>query len=257
MIYDTFLFCNELDLLEIRLNELYEFVDKFVLVESHKTFSGQSKPLYYLDNKRRFMSFADKIIRVIVSNYDRIDINNSWQIEKYSRNYILQGLEKCKPDDVIMLSDVDEIPRASTVQEYLYTTEIKTIEHQLSYYYLNCVCGAWKGTRVFHYGHLLVTCADLEQYRHTNGNIIKNGGWHFSYLGGVKAIQQKIYSYAHTELNREEFTNAKHITACMNKPCDLFGRSQHKYKFVPLDDSFPKHVVKHQDRYQHLIKGIQ
>jgi len=57
--------------------------------------------------------------------------------------------------------------------------------------------------------------------------------------------------------DREEITNAKHITACMNKPSDLFGCGQHKYKFVPLDGSFPKYVVEHQDRYQHLIKDIQ
>ena len=65
-VYDCFNFFNELDILDIRLHELNDVVDKFVLIESVETFTGKSKPLFYNDNKERFKKFEDKIIHIII-----------------------------------------------------------------------------------------------------------------------------------------------------------------------------------------------
>src|SRR5689334_5945992 len=113
MIYDCFIFFNELELLDIRLNILNEVVDKFVLVEATQTHQYKPKPLYYSDNKERFKAFHDKIIHLIVDELPPNPTNgprNSWDMERFQRNCIARGLNDCKPDDVIIISDLDEIP---------------------------------------------------------------------------------------------------------------------------------------------------
>jgi beta-1,4-mannosyl-glycoprotein beta-1,4-N-acetylglucosaminyltransferase len=71
MIFDCFIFFNEFELLEIRLNELNDVVDKFVLVEATKTHQGKDKPLYFEENKKRFSDFSNKMIHIAVSDYPK------------------------------------------------------------------------------------------------------------------------------------------------------------------------------------------
>src|SRR5208337_1996465 len=113
MIYDCFTFFNELELLGLRLHELAEVVDKFVLVEATKTHSNQPKPLHYQENRSRFGGFHDKIIHIIVD--DLPDAKDPWVLENYQRNCIARGLVNCRPDDFLLISDLDEIPGATTV----------------------------------------------------------------------------------------------------------------------------------------------
>lgn len=106
-IYDCFQFFNELDLLEIRLNVLNDHVDYFVLTESTVTFSGLNKPLYYQENKDRFEKFNDKIIHVVVE--DTPD-GNPFERDVFQKNAIIRGLQDCEDDNIILTSDLDEIP---------------------------------------------------------------------------------------------------------------------------------------------------
>src|SRR3972149_9714059 len=93
-IYDCFTFFNELEILNIRLNELYNSVDHFVIVESTKTSDGKSKPLYYENNKNLFSKFSNKIIHIVVNNFE--DKN----IEKAQKNAILKGLIDANDNDI-------------------------------------------------------------------------------------------------------------------------------------------------------------
>ena len=110
MIFDCFTFFNELNILEIRLNELTEVVDWFVLVEATKTFQGQDKPLYYLENKNLFEEFNDKIIHIVVEFPERIDNEYgrtkslAWGREQYQRDQIARGLNAAKSDDLVIIS---------------------------------------------------------------------------------------------------------------------------------------------------------
>src|SRR5271156_187621 len=115
MIYDCFTFFNELELLELRLNELAGVVVKFVLVEATKTFSNKPKPLHFQENRARFAAFENKIIHVVVE--DAPDTSDAWVIERFQRNAIERGLRGCKPDDWVLVSDLDEIPRATVVDK--------------------------------------------------------------------------------------------------------------------------------------------
>lgn len=119
-IYDCFTFFNELDLLEIRLNELHDVVDYFVLVEATFTFQNKPKPLYYEENKQRFSTFSSKIIHIVVQNQPDTLLENeslSWTLEKYQRHCIERGLKDSDASDIIMISDIDEIPKREKVIE--------------------------------------------------------------------------------------------------------------------------------------------
>lgn len=136
MIYDCFSFYNELDLLEIRLNTLDSVVDKFVLVEATKTHNGQEKPLYYQENVKRFAPFHGKIIHIIVDSFPEIE--SAWTLENYQRNQIIRGLQGARDDDIVLLSDLDEIPNPELVNKYSLKPG-RYVFRQITYcYYLNC-----------------------------------------------------------------------------------------------------------------------
>lgn len=119
MLYDCFTFFNELDLLEIRLNILNDSVDKFVIVEATRTQNNKEKCLYFEENKARFAKFEDKIIHVVVKEFPQK--LEQWTIENYQRNEIMRGLVNCKDDDVIIISDLDEIPNPKYIKKYKNT----------------------------------------------------------------------------------------------------------------------------------------
>jgi len=119
MVFDCFTFFNELDLLEIRLNELAGIVDRIVIVESTRTFSGQSKRLYYAENRDRYKRFADRIIHVVVDDMPPVENGNRWELERHQRRKIIDGLHGCSDLDIIIVSDVDEVPSAEILSGVL------------------------------------------------------------------------------------------------------------------------------------------
>ncbi len=215
MIYDCFTFFNELDLLEIRLNILDDYVDKFVLVEATKTHQGKEKPLYFLENKSRYAKFLDKIIHVVVKDYPEYDGKSPWVLEHHQRDMILQGLKGCKPEDVILISDLDEIPTPAKILEYKDKKGIKIFRQKMYYYFLNCVNSSqnenyrWNGSMMVNYKdigspqylryigiivfglyHDKLIYRLYARFRKLflfdikgmNTVFISEGGWHFSYL---------------------------------------------------------------------------
>lgn len=248
MIYDCFTFFNELDLLEIRLNELSDVVDKFVIVEATKTFTGQPKPLCFADNKERFAAFSDRIIYVIVD--DMPETGDAWNREYHQRNAIMRGLGGSSPEDWILISDVDEIPRPDKIG--LMINGINIFEQSYNYHFLNVVCQNppfwYQGTR----GLLRSDLKSPQEIRMSTGQIIRNGGWHFSYLGGVEAIRQKLNAFSHQEYNTPLYTDPDFLLRCIAEGRDIFGR-EYQWKFRPIDDTFPKYVLDNLDRFDHLI----
>jgi len=283
MIYDTFMLFNELELLEVRLHELNGVVDKFVLVEATRTHTDQPKPLHYAANKERFKQFEEKIIHVVVEDSPHAQ---PWTIENFQRDCILRGLANCRPDDIILMSDIDEIPRAGKVLEasrsMVYRDHLlanvyhavlrprrvtRTLRRILKRrhpfitvfltrpysYFLNLVCdtASWPGTRMLHFrdwttGHEL---------RRWGGAPIEDGGWHFSFMGGVDKIIQKLNATPHQELNTPEHTDPHRISALTSQGSDIFGRP-HDFKFVEIDDTFPAYIVENQEKFAGWIKPL-
>src|SRR5690242_8981156 len=118
-IYDCFLFYNEIELLKMRLEELNAAVDYFVLVESVETHKGDLKPLHFKENQHLFAEYLNKIIHIVVDERHP-ELTGLWEKENYHRNCISRGLKQCHPSDIILLSDLDEIPRVESILSLTY-----------------------------------------------------------------------------------------------------------------------------------------
>jgi len=242
-VYDCFVFFNELDLLEMRLTELDGVVDHFVVVEGVKTHSNQPKLLYFKENAERFARWKDRIIHVVVDDYP--EFTNAWDNERHQRDSILKGLVGCQDDDIIIISDVDEIPRAHMVETYNPKTGIGFVEQDLYYYFLDCQCThKWNWLRILPWKLMKGMTPCQVRYFPATENIIPNGGWHFSFMGGVDRIIDKVKAYAHQEYNTPDFLDPKRLLEKVRAGEDIFGRDEH-YKIVPVDDSFPGYVRSH------------
>jgi beta-1,4-mannosyl-glycoprotein beta-1,4-N-acetylglucosaminyltransferase len=273
-IYDCFLFFNELDLLEIRLNELNSVVDKFVLVECSTTFSSKEKPFYFEENKKRYNKFLDKIIHIKVNDTPDLPakigrmgvVHNRHEIEMYQRDCIARGLINCKSDDVILLSDIDEIPRIESIKQACEllkeTNQIIGFKQRFFYYFINglCLTGnsnkeiVWNGTTACSYNSF----PGAENMRKQKGNTphqINNAGWHFSYLGGVENIALKIESFAHAEWDNEQVKDRNRLKKVIESGLDLFSRHEKQRQvYIPLDTTFPKYIIDNKEKFSHLIK---
>lgn len=252
MIYDCFIFYMENDLLEIRLEELYDVVDKFVLVESKFTHSGLPKPLYFEQDKERFKKYLDKIEHIVVDNF--YDCKCNWEREKKQRDAISEGLKNCNDDDVIIISDSDEIPRAKTILECKDRPGIKVLEQSQYNFFLNYINNKekiWRrGPRVLFYKDF---CGSADDVRYTQGELVENGGWHFTFLGGLKSIKNKIQNFSHQEYNNDYFLNDKRLKQLIYQGEDIFDRG-YEYKIVNIDKTFPKYLRDNQNqKFGHLM----
>ncbi len=249
-VFDCFIFFNEFELLEIRLNELNSFVDYFVLVESTKTFSGKDKPLYYLQNKKFFEHFNHKIIHIVVDDMPHTD--SRWEREFHQRNAITRGLKRCSENDLILISDVDEIPRISRLKG-LTLDKPKVFIQKFYYYYFNCLNDSeWPGTIITKFSDLS-SPQELRDRRNILPRI-ENGGWHFSYLGNVSKIKEKIEAFSHAEYDTQYFKDTRRIQNAINSGKDLFERGN-SFRIVPIDNTYPKYLRENLDKFKHLVKN--
>ena len=132
-IYDCFIFNNETDLLEIRLNILNDYVDHFVIIESSETFTGLKKKLSF--NVENYPKFKNKIIYGIINKFP--NNGTAWENESYQRNYILKLLEGANLEDFIMISDLDEIPNLENINFLNYPEKLIVFQQRLFLYKLN------------------------------------------------------------------------------------------------------------------------
>jgi beta-1,4-mannosyl-glycoprotein beta-1,4-N-acetylglucosaminyltransferase len=252
-IFDCFLYNGEDKMLNFRLHELNEFVDKFIIVEGAYTFKGDPKQLRFDISK--FKKFEEKII---YKSCNVQPLSNAWSNETNQRNYLKEGFRgiKIMSDDVIMLSDVDEIPDLTflgNIKKEKFQG-IRTSFHNFYYYNLNCRKKTkWPGT-VFVSAGLFQEKAKfnfdlLRNARHSFPLIGKHedygsGGWHFSYFGDTEYIINKIKSFSHQEYNSEKYTNAETIERLINDKKDLFFREDESEQFMDATGQtyLPKYV---------------
>jgi beta-1,4-mannosyl-glycoprotein beta-1,4-N-acetylglucosaminyltransferase len=273
-IIDAFTFFNEIDLLKIRLELLYDHVDHFIICEANITHSGERKPYNFADNYDLFRGYLDKIIYLQwepdTSSLDfSIKDENfnpgaaSWKIETGQRNYIQTCFKDFHPDDVIVVSDADEIWNPS-LAGLLRTSDPKKIIHgrleqQFHYYYLNCrgfgkFNKIWTSSyfsRIFQLGDN----PNLSTLRTDGKNmpLIGNAGWHFSYLGGTDSIIKKIESFAHQELNNEKTKERGRVNRCRELGIDYLNRVGHEWAFHPIE-YYPKVIADIMQKNLHLVK---
>lgn len=282
MTYDCFPFFNELDLLEIRLNILKDVVDRFVLVEAGETHTGKPKPFFFEENRARFSAFADRIVYLKIEKFPAG--HGAWWNENYQRNELMKGLVGASDDDDIILSDLDEIPDPEKVRQWKGTKGIKVF--QLGFYafylnFLNARVSRLLATKMFPFRDAKCVYDDVEVFgneflpedinrgttltkirrrtlpKSKGGEIVvRNGGWHFSCLGGAAAMVAKMRAVApHHDFNPDDPSLTEKRLA------ELIAKGQGPALklncfAVPIDDSFPAYVRENRDRYSRLVFTI-
>ncbi len=230
MIYDCFIFNDELDLLELRLEFLGGRVDHFILVESARTLSGKPKPLHFKNNAQRFSKWKNQIIHLVAPD------NNmpAWEYEYFQRNYIKEGLKIAAKEDIVFISDADEILNIPALLSLQQLQLPAVIELPARYYFMNLQTSDrfWVN---------MAASADFimqhdiglryQKYETLCPNRISSDdiltGWHFSYLYGydTTSYKEKIESFSHQEYNSPYWLAENRIKACVKYNIDLFERA--------------------------------
>jgi hypothetical protein len=256
-IIDTFIFYNELDLLNYRLSILNDYVDYFVLVESKYTFSGDIKPLYYSENKEIFEKYNNKIVHIVVDlpykkpniNYN---LNQQWENEYHQRNSIKYGIEMIKhlltDSDIIITSDVDEIPNPNILiqaKQNNLVFDINTLNRlALDMYYYNLYYrigegSNWHGIKLMTfnaYKKNKLTFQQMRVWEHSNFvPVIEKGGWHLSYFGDINFIIKKISSFSHQEYNNNNYIDNKLLEQKIKDGINLLNNSNLVY--IPIEEN--------------------
>ena len=256
-IFDCFIFNHEIELLEIRLNILNDYVDKFIITEGDMTFSGLPKESHFLNNKERFAKWEDKII---LNQINIPECESPWHREIYSRNAMV-NLDIFNDDDLIIMSDGDEIPNPEILEhasDWVSDDTHFTFEQSCYAYWINNLYSdKWFGTRAATYKYVNNTTVDdiregTEDESKITGSVITNGGWHFTYLGNEDHIRQKINSFCDRHFDVPEVT--ENISKNLEDGNDVLNRTHITYSRVDLDDSFPQYIIDNQEKYSHLIK---
>ena len=247
-IIDCMTFYNELDLLTYRLNILNDVVDHFIIVESKYTHSGVEKPLFFNENKHLFTTFKEKIIHIILENapfiYPNINYeqNEQWENEYYQRDMIADGLNQLtlQPTDLITITDLDEIPDPATLTQLKESNiSVGSFEMNLYYYNLNTVNDIlWNKAKIISYATYQLLHLSCTKIRHLN-NIpsIKKGGWHLSYFGDSQFIQNKLKTFAHQEINKEEYTSLTNINHAVETGSYFIQHSYVKFKNISIKNN--------------------
>ncbi|MBL6857082.1 MAG: hypothetical protein ISQ92_00165 [Pelagibacteraceae bacterium] len=258
-IYDCFQYFNEDHVLDLRFNILDKDVDYFIVSESTKTHQGKEKKLNF--NINRFKKFKHKI-KYIVANYDKkINFYNHTGgeslVEQHQRNELSKGLIKAHDNDLIILSDSDEIPDLSKLNLIKKNTKFSAFSHTMFMYKINLQNldeNNWIGSKMtlmknFPAPHKLRSLK-FKKYPFWRldkiGLQIIKGGWHFSFLQKPSDIVQKIKSFSHGEFNKNEFVNEKIIEEKIYNNKDIFDRG-YSFKKIDIDENYPDFIKNNKD----------
>jgi beta-1,4-mannosyl-glycoprotein beta-1,4-N-acetylglucosaminyltransferase len=282
-VVDAFIFYNELEVLDIRLNVLNDVVDYFVLVESTVTHTGKHKRLYYQENKHLFDRFNHKIVHHVVDDTpnsfeearemfmkekDETKRNvlmhtltstntafeTQWMREFYQHENVRLGMAKIglSDDDLCFNSDLDEIwnpDREYPVEDW----NVVKLKQHVYMGFLNVKSSEeWYGTYYTKYKNIKNASSNhLDTVSKTTHDFLDNGGWHFTYQGGEDRIKTKLESYGHQEYNNDQVKSM--VQRRLDAGMDVLGRP---FSCVIDEESLPMYLKQNRNKYEHLFKSI-
>ena len=266
-VYDCFQFFNEEHILDLRFNILNKFVDFFVFVESTSDHQGKEKKLNF--DRKKFKKFNDKIIYLVVDDtadaIKKHHIGGESLVEQHQRNSLMRGLKKCHDNDLILLSDVDEIPDLTKLNLFNQKRKYAVFSQKMFNYKINLLNETesnWHGSKMCLKKDLKspqwLRNLKFKKYpfwridKPKNLQIIENGGWHFAYLQSPENISKKMKSFAHGEYNKKDFTDQENIEKKISLGKDIFDRKI-SYKRVAIDKTFPDYIVDNKEKLKEWI----
>jgi len=285
VVVDAFYFFNELDILEIRLNVLDPFVDRFIIVEATETFTGIPKPLLFEQRREQFQRFNNKVTYLVTNDtpknaedlrkrlhqHDLSDLDREiairaltsdnvpvgevqWLKEFYQKECVKRALVGLRDTDFVYISDVDEIWNPMVPIDYSQP-DLYKYKQDAYYYFLNnrtndnWITG-WTGTVATQYGNIRRGCVNhLRTHSKNSYTVVEKGGWHFTFQGGADRIRKKLAAYGHTEFNTRPITEDLENAIADNR--DYRGR---RLKFWLDESRLPRYLLEHRDRYPALFR---
>jgi len=290
-IYDCFMYHNEDTILDLRLNFLDEYVDFFVIVESRYNHKGEEKKLNF--NIDKFSNFQNKIryltLNELPSNTEIISENdsdeqksqkyilNGYKRDHFQRNYITNGIIDGNPEDIIIISDIDEIPNLKDLNFKFIKNKLILFKQRMCYYKFNLYQKnySWVGSRACKKKNLLSPqwLRDIKAKSYSFWRLdalfsikkyidiffVKNGGWHFSYLNTPKLINEKLHSYAHhREYELNSLTNSEIEKRIRNRESiynlNLDQKENQFSKGIKLDllepENLPEYILNNHQKFE-------
>jgi hypothetical protein len=266
-IYDCFPFYNELDLLELRLRELYDHVDHFVLVEATTTFQRTPKELYFEKNKDRYTKYIDKIIHVIVD--DAPGDPDAWVNDIFQRDSIMRGLQDADPEDIIIVEDADEILRPEVI-DHIRTNPKDIMGFRVPYFNFKLNYMLINNNETYHVWTVACKRKLLESpnslrnkrfqltqlpmnYEDETTRMYEHAGWHFTYFGDTEFVRNKLKSFAHAELNNPSTLSQINVDDMIDRGVGFNPHDQRPFVKVAVDEYLPNTVVSNLDHYQQFL----
>ena len=285
-VYCAFQFFNEFEILKLKLEELWNVVDYFVLSESNYTHSGKPKNFNFMKNEKEFKKYRHKIlwqgINDTPSDYinlkktgdywhdqviNKLNAQTHWDknIESYGRDSfekesLIRALGRfVENEDIVILGDCDEIPKASTVKLIIDNfdhNQIYHMQHDFYWYYMNILKTdeQWLGNFVCSF-ETFKKNSFCEIRQNKSGTFVLDAGWHFTYMGGVDRIKEKIESWGEQSLNQPHVKEnlKENVKDTLRLKRDLFFRPANFVK-VPIDyATHPQYLVEHMEEYSEFI----
>jgi len=258
-IYDCFQYFNEDHMVDLRMNILDKYVDFFVISESTKTHQGDDKKLNF--NINNYPKFKNKI-KYLVADYDEgINFKNHTGgeslIEQHQRNSLIEGIRDANSNDLIILSDSDEIPDLSKLNQIKTNSKFIAFSQMMFMYKLNLQNldeNNWVGSKIFLKKNIstMQSIRNLKFKKYPFWRFDKKkfqiiqGGWHFSFLQTPNDIIKKIKSFSHGEFNRTDIIDENRIKEKISQGVDIFGRGL-RLKKIEIDSRFPDFILKNKN----------
>ena len=242
-IFDSFIFSDEIELLRLRLAVMGPHVDGFLVVEGDRTFTGFHRELQF-PKYADVLPYREKIIYVPVREFPETD--SPWVREHFLRDQIRSHVP-AEPDDIVLISDVDEIINLPEVMVHYDRERPARIEIPCFYHFLDVQSSQkFCFTLISPFRYIEnVAVGNRNTYKSLAPSIIldrdgKNGG-HFTFMYGYDTdkYEKKIGNFSHQELNTSHYKDHNRILKCVAWNLDLFERDQFRYKQVPLKSIFP------------------
>lgn len=276
-VFDAIIFSHELDLLEIRWQELHPYITKFVILEANTTFTGIPKPLFFAENKHRFAFTAEKIVhgvfpgRVsVTSSSHRSYREDPFRLEAEQRVAMNRLLRSAgiSSGDLLIMSDTDEIPSHHTIHLLQWCDGVPPVLHiELKHYLYSFEFpvdySSWRASV-----HIY---SPSTQYRHSRqtDRILSDAGWHcsfcFRYLRDF-AFKMRAYSHADRVKRREHLDHTR-IQKLICEGADLYDMLPEEYSFkelikkmgsVPPSASavnLPAYLIENAEKFRFLLPG--
>jgi len=263
-IYDCFQYFNEDHIVDLRLNILNKYVDYFVISESTKTHQGKNKRINF--DIKKFSKFKNKIKFIVADYKEEINFINHTggesPVEQHQRNTLIEGLKNASSQDLLILSDSDEIPDLTKLPEINNKKKYIAFSQKMFMYKLNLQNlneNDWIGSKITKVKNLksMQDLRNLKFKKYPFWRIDKidqqiiNGGWHFSFLQTPEQIIEKIRSFSHGEFNNEKL-DIKEIERKILKNEDIFERGT-KLRKISIDNSYPEYLLNNKEKYSDWI----